>query len=215
MTARIVIAVLGVGVPHEDAAVLGQAIANAAREIGCYGDVQVGDREVTATTSRDPVDPAHLPCPRCGRPVGRYRTGAVYRHLCRAVHVIALPYERPPLNLNDGDGGGNPHAARAERKKVRADLGWVFKAARLGGPHRHIEVQLHYRPARNGRRDRDNLVATLKPLADALVDVEVVPDDTEQFMSKPMPIIEPATTGLRGAVWATVTVIDPYQEPRP
>ena len=40
-------------------------------------------------------------------------------------------------------------------------------------------------------RDDENLVATLKPACDGLVDAGVVVDDTPQYMAKEMPVIVP------------------------
>ncbi|WP_435199542.1 hypothetical protein [Janibacter sp. GS2] len=45
-------------------------------------------------------------------------------------------------------------------------------------------VELLYEPAARRRRDDDNLFATLKPLADGLVDAGVVTDDTPDLMRK-------------------------------
>ena len=62
---------------------------------------------------------------------------------------LGLPWQRPPLSLNDR------HSSRGHRDAaiatVRRDAGWVAKAARLGH-HEHVTVELHYQPARRGRR---------------------------------------------------------------
>ena len=50
------------------------------------------------------------------------------------------------------------------------------------------------------RRDADNLIATLKPFADGLVDAGLTPDDTPSFMTKHMPVIivrKDVTPGIR------------------
>lgn len=104
------------------------------------------------------------------------------------VHSIRLPYTRPPLSLNDR--GHWAKKARATRD-VRRDVALVLRAARIPAVSR-VSVQLVYVPRDNRRRDTDNLVATLKAVADAVVDVGVVPDDTPAYMSKPEPIIRPA-----------------------
>lgn len=54
-----------------------------------------------------------------------------------------------------------------------------------------IAVELHYAPRDARRRDPLNLVATLKPVEDGLVDAGVVPDDTEQYVEPTMPRIDP------------------------
>ena len=52
-----------------------------------------------------------------------------------------------------------------------------------------IEVRLVWFVNTRRRRDDENIVATLKPLCDGLVDAEVVPDDTREYMVKHMPEI--------------------------
>lgn len=116
---------------------------------------------------------------------------------------LGLPWERPPLSLNDRDGRG-AHAATVA--KVRRDTGWTARAARLGH-HDHVTVELHYQPARRGRRDADNLVATLKPVCDGLVDAGLVDDDDPAHMTKLMPVIdEPGPAQRRGRLWLTITI---------
>ncbi|WP_162786781.1 hypothetical protein [Janibacter anophelis] len=48
-----------------------------------------------------------------------------------------------------------------------------------------------YEPPDRRRRDEDNLFATLKPLADGLVDAGVVADDTPDLMRKECRITDP------------------------
>jgi crossover junction endodeoxyribonuclease RusA len=115
---------------------------------------------------------------------------------------LGLPWERPPLSLND-------RMSREQRDReiarVRRDAGWVAKAARLGH-HDHATVVLHYQPARRGRRDADNLVATLKPVCDGLVDAGLVDDDDPAHMTKLMPVIDTPTPGQRrGRLWLDIT----------
>lgn len=74
----------------------------------------------------------------------------------------------------------------------------------------HLTVGLHYRPGDNRLRDADNLVPTLKVACDALargkrrdwVGLELVPDDTPQYMTKLMPVIHPGP-GVR-RLWLEV-----------
>lgn len=116
---------------------------------------------------------------------------------------LGLPWDRPPLSMNDRMTGPQRDAAIA---KVRRDAGWIARAARLGH-HQHVTVALHYQPARRGRRDADNLVATLKPVADALVDARLVDDDDPAHMTKLMPpvIDAPAPGQRRGRLWLDIT----------
>ena len=98
---------------------------------------------------------------------------------------IRLPYQRPPLSMND-----RKHWAAKARvtKAVRRDVGWLLRAARIPRQD-HVTVQLGYTPRDARARDTDNLVATLKPICDAVVDVGIVPDDVPAWMAKPEPII--------------------------
>jgi len=80
---------------------------------------------------------------------------------------------------------------RAElTRQVRTTVAWHARQARIP-PCRFITVTLHYRPGDRRRRDTDNLVATLKPAADGLVDAGVIPDDTPTWCHKHMPVIHP------------------------
>jgi crossover junction endodeoxyribonuclease RusA len=100
--------------------------------------------------------------------------------------TIRLPWSKPPLTLNGSYGSHWAHAKRV--KEVRR----VAAALARGAHVPHLEsctVQLHYVPRDGRRRDTDNLVATLKPIADGLVDAGIVDDDAPAFMAKPEPII--------------------------
>lgn len=116
---------------------------------------------------------------------------------------IPLPYETPPLSANQ-----RLHWRRRAdiTAQVRSDAHTLVRVA--GAPRNcvHVAVSLHYAPARNGRRDADNLVPTLKALCDGLVDYGLVPDDTPQWMTKVMPVIEPKSTTGRGRMWLELTI---------
>ncbi|MGE3449744.1 MAG: hypothetical protein AB7H92_19415 [Microbacteriaceae bacterium] len=102
-----------------------------------------------------------------------------------SVHEIRLPWPAPPLSLNDrGD-----WRARARRTKaVRRTAAAFVRAARI--PHaERIRVTLTYHPRDRRTRDSDNVVATLKPVCDAIVDAGVVADDDPAHMAKDMPVI--------------------------
>ena len=60
----------------------------------------------------------------------------------------------------------------------------------------------------NRRRDTDNLIATGKPIYDALVTYGLVPDDTPRWMGKPEPIIEPKSVTGQGQMWITIEVAE-------
>lgn len=100
---------------------------------------------------------------------------------------IDLPYELPPLSLNYR----LHHRVKAKLEKaVRQHV--AETAVAQGIPEMlHVVVELHYVPKDARRRDEDNLVATMKPACDGLVDAGVVDDDTRLYMTKVMPIIDP------------------------
>ncbi len=122
-----------------------------------------------------------------------------------STHVLYLPYDRPPLTLNQR--WPSRQAKDSAVAEVRRSVGWVARAARLGR-HDHVTVELHYRPGRAGIRDVDNLVATLKPACDGLVDAGLVADDDPAHMTKLMPVIHSAlkTTGAgERRLWLQIT----------
>lgn len=113
---------------------------------------------------------------------------------------LALPWDRPPLSLNQ-------HLHWAKRnsltQEVRETAGWLARAARIP-PSQHCVVTLSWAPPLDWRdRDEDNLVGTLKPSCDGIVDSGIVPSDTPHWMTKNMPVILPGP--VRG-MWLTVEV---------
>lgn len=114
---------------------------------------------------------------------------------------IDLVKGRPPLNAND-----RMHWARKASltQAVRETTAWRVKAHQLQ-PARHLTVQLHYAPGdRRKRRDPANLCATSKPAIDGLVDAGLVPDDTPEWVTELMPVIEPGPQPRR--LWLEVTI---------
>jgi crossover junction endodeoxyribonuclease RusA len=90
---------------------------------------------------------------------------------------------------------------------VRGDVTTLAKAAglhRLGRRIEHITVTLVWAPGDRRRRDEDNLYGLVKVAADALargprkdwVGLELVPDDTAEFMQKTCLIAPPPAKGM-------------------
>lgn len=75
------------------------------------------------------------------------------------------------------------------KKQWRDTVHLMCRSAKIP-PCGHILVALHYAPAMSRRRDPDNLVASLKPACDGIVDAGVIPDDTSEFVTRDMPVIE-------------------------
>lgn len=116
--------------------------------------------------------------------------------------VVELPMTAP-LSLNHRQ----HHLVKA--KKVAEVRGWaqqVTQAARVPAM-RKCRVTLVYEPRDKRRRDPLNLVATLKPVQDGIVDAGVVPDDTPEYMESPMPIIDAPSGGRHGRLWVLIEKI--------
>jgi hypothetical protein len=98
----------------------------------------------------------------------------------RYAGTLRIPqYDTPPLSLN-----GRMHWAKERR--IKADLRWTARilALNYGIPRglEHVNITLIYVPAVMRRRDEDNMIPTLKPIVDGLVDYGLVPDDTHQHV---------------------------------
>lgn len=105
--------------------------------------------------------------------------------------VIDLGLESPPLNLNQ-----RMHwAPKMKLTKQLRQLALV-KARFLPSMER-CSVELVWYVNTKHRRDADNPVLTLKALCDGLVDAEIVPDDTPEYMQKLPVRIEYRHKGVR------------------
>lgn len=105
--------------------------------------------------------------------------------------TLAVPYDRPPLTANQ-----RMHYMQRARltRALRDGANTAVKAAstpeqRASWPLPRVRVQLVWNVTDRRRRDEDNIVPTLKPICDGLVDAGVVPDDTPEYMEKAMPLI--------------------------
>ena len=119
--------------------------------------------------------------------------------------VLALPYDRPPLSLNDrGQTPGARAARSAVAARIKADTAHIARAARIG-EQTAIHVRLHYQPKNRIRRDADNLVATLKPAIDGLVVAGIVPDDSPEYVDWSAPRIHEPNEQREPRLWLVVT----------
>lgn len=106
---------------------------------------------------------------------------------------MELPFTTP-LSLNDR----LHHMVKAKKvSEWRKAASVALRAAQVPSCAR-VRAGLAYYPAQNRRRDPDNLVATMKPVVDALVDAGVVPDDTQEFVERTWPVIMPAEPARQG-----------------
>jgi crossover junction endodeoxyribonuclease RusA len=142
--------------------------------------------------------------------------------------TLVLPYERAPLNLNDS--GATMGAKFARAKKIRDLRNAVVTLARAQSLPRglpHAAVALHYRPPNRRGRDEDNLVATAKPIYDALTEGRpaavskksgrpvparigygLVHDDVPAYMAKPTPQLHDPVKGEPGRLWVVIEWAD-------
>lgn len=97
--------------------------------------------------------------------------------------TLSFDWARPPLSMNDRQ---HPAAHRKLVASTRAAA--ALAAARLPELGR-CRVILTWFVTDKRKRDAINVCATLKPLADGLVDAGIVPDDTPNYMDTIMPRI--------------------------
>ena len=113
-----------------------------------------------------------------------------------------------PLKMSLNDRPNRWQKARQTRA-LRELAAWRAKSLRIGPQVERVDVGLVWTVTTAHRRDEENLVATLKPLCDGLVDAGVVPDDTPQFMRKLMPEI---VRGEKPALTFWIHTFDQYGE---
>lgn len=101
------------------------------------------------------------------------------------IYTFDADWRKPPLTLNMSL---NRWRKAELVHQIRWAGAWWGHALRLQR-QAHVTVRMFYFVTDSRRRDTDNLVATLKPFCDGLVDAMIVPDDTPQYMAKPSPAI--------------------------
>lgn len=108
------------------------------------------------------------------------------------VHEFEFPYPKPPLSLNY-------RMHRAEEWTLTKQIRSLTHAKTRHLPEMaRCRVELIWWVNTRTRRDDENPVPTLKAMCDGLVDAEIVPDDTAEWMEKLMPTIRyrPKKDGL-------------------
>jgi len=129
---------------------------------------------------------------------------------------LALPYDRPPKplwgNARDGHWGQRSKWSRI----IRCDVKFLAREAKIP-ISTHLDVLLSWAPGDNRRRDADNMWPMLKVCCDGLargnrhfVGLDLVPDDTPQWMTKHAPLImapnECPVKGMWLDIWAQPVV---------
>ncbi|MBH0778800.1 hypothetical protein [Nocardia bovistercoris] len=134
--------------------------------------------------------------------------------------VLPLPYTRPPLHANKTAASREAKLGEARiRRDIRAKVVAAATLAHLPRGVDHVVVELHWQPEFQRARDTDNLMPTLKPIADALTPTKpgrklrrggrgpdilgygMVRDDTPRWMTKPEAVIHDPVPGEPGRVW--------------
>lgn len=116
--------------------------------------------------------------------------------------TLRLPFDRP-MSLNDRQ---HFHAKARETAEWVKATRQLVKHARIPACER-IQVELHWIPSTNRRRDPDNPVAAYKPCVDALVREGVITDDTAEQVGRVFPVIHPADPKLRAGKRVYLRVI--------
>lgn len=108
-----------------------------------------------------------------------------------------------PLSLND---------RMVWQMKQRLTKPWRDAAHTLARAQRipacsRVKIELFYTPRDSRARDPLNLVATLKPIEDGIVDAGVIPDDSSRFHQSCMPVITEKGPERPGGnrLWVVVT----------
>lgn len=124
-------------------------------------------------------------------------------------------YERPPLSMND-----RMHWAkeRTIKRALREQVVMACRALQIPTGAKHVKVELFYRPATRNYPDADNLMKTVKTIADALepskaayIDARrkihpavlgygLIPEDTNEHCTRPSPVVI-ASEGKEKAIW--------------
>jgi len=107
--------------------------------------------------------------------------------------TLALPYDKPPLSLNQ-----RLHWAPKANltKRLRTDVAVLARAHKIPALDRAL-VELHFAPRDQRRYDSDNIMASLKPAVDGLVDAGVLTDD-DHHRVRTMTVIDQPTRTQRG-----------------
>lgn len=105
---------------------------------------------------------------------------------------IDTPWSVPPVKPNGGHANRYAHAKKV--RDARTTFGLLARKHLIPQLDR-CRVELVWQVPDRIARDVDNLAWTLKPICDALagrrpLDHQIVPNDTPEWMEKPMPRID-------------------------
>jgi crossover junction endodeoxyribonuclease RusA len=136
---------------------------------------------------------------------------------------LALPYDRPPKPLWGNARNGHWGQRSTWSRIIRSDVMFLARQAKIP-QSTHLDVLLSWAPGDLRKRDSDNLWPMLKACCDGLargkrtpkagaahfVGLDLVPDDTPQYMTKHAPLImapnECPVKGMWLDIWAQPVV---------
>ena len=97
-----------------------------------------------------------------------------------ALSTLTLPYDKPPLGLNDRM---HWRPANRWRQQIKNDTITLAKQAKLPTGLDRIHVTLVWYPKDRRNRDSDNPTPTLKAAIDGLVKYGLIPDDNSEHVT--------------------------------
>lgn len=135
-------------------------------------------------------------------------------------------FDKPPLSLNHRTHWGQTTTIK---RQLRNQVVLMLRARKIRRPAEFVTVQLIYRPPTKRKQDSDNLIATTKVIADALqpmreayvdkkgkphpavVGYGLIPDDTDQYVSRPEAVILPSEGKTKAGWWVELTIRYPKE----
>jgi crossover junction endodeoxyribonuclease RusA len=120
-----------------------------------------------------------------------------------SVITLPLPYDKPPLSMNQ-----RMHWAEKARvtANVREAAFYLALSHKMPKNVAHASIQLHYAPKVHRRADPVNLTPTSKALVDGLIDYGLCPDDDPRYVTDLMPLIHHQSTTGKGQLWLEIEV---------
>lgn len=105
---------------------------------------------------------------------------------------LRLPYQRPPLSMNQRNHWAVAHRAKTDLQEA---VMWLLKAQKVPALD-EATIWLEWTPGVVRRRDTDNPEPTRKACIDAIVSAGLLPDDTPEYVQRPENVIRDVQRGL-------------------
>ena len=121
------------------------------------------------------------------------------------VIVLPLPNKVLSANFTVGGIGGRMMKATATKKYRRLACMAIENEQIESLPWSKVSVAAVFYYTTKRRRDTDNLMYSLKPIYDGIVDAGVVPDDAPKYMKREEPVIHDGSRKIVPMVVLTLT----------